>query len=289
MLSEESIMLQLKAPAKINWFLSVLGKRHDGYHDISSLVQCIDLYDVLLFEHSDTLELISDIPDLPAEKNLVSRAARIMIEIAGGRRGVKITLTKNIPLAAGLGGGSSDAASTLVGLDRLWGMGLGPERLRDIGASIGSDVPFFIVNTYALMEGRGERIHPLQGASEMTLLLVNPRIPVSTAWAYEACQNRLTKNPVDIKLFCQTLARKDFDALNSLLVNDLEMAVIAAHPEIGRIKESLYRAGASASAMSGSGSTVFGVFRSAEEALTASGHMGGYWCRVVRTLTHPCQ
>ena len=279
-------MLQLNAPAKINWFLSVLGKRQDGYHDISSLVQCIDLHDILLFEHSDTLELISEIPDLPAEKNLVFRAARRMMEIAERKRGVRITLVKNIPLAAGLGGGSSDAASTLVGLDRLWGTGLGPELLRDIGAAIGSDVPFFIGNIYAIMEGRGERIHPLQGASEMTLLLVNPLIPVSTAWAYEACQIRLTKKPVDIKLFCQTLARKDFDTLNSMLVNDLEMAVIAAHPEIGRIKESLYRLGASAAAMSGSGSTVFGVFLSADEALSASRHMEGYWCRVVRTLTH---
>ena len=278
-------MFQITAPAKINWFLSVLGKREDGYHDISSIMQCVDLYDTLLFEHCDTLEVISDIPDLPREKNLVFRAAELLAGMVAGQRGVRITLTKNIPLASGMGGGSSDAAATLLGLDRLWGTKLGVERLREIGTAIGSDVPFFIGNAYALVEGRGERIKSLQGASEHSLLLVNPRIPVSTAWAYQACQFGLTKKPVDIKLFCQTLARKDFDALNSMLVNDLERVVITAHPEIGRIKERLYRYGASAAAMSGSGSTVFGLFRSADEALSASHHMGSYWCRVVRTLT----
>ena len=155
-----------------------------------------------------------------------------------------------------------------------------------MGAAIGSDVPFFIDNVYAVVEGRGERIRPLQGAPALSLLLVNPRISVSTAWAYRACQIELTKKPVDIKLFCQTLARKDFIALNSMLVNDLESAVMNAYPEIGMIKEKLYQLGASAAAMSGSGSTVFGVFRSDEEALWASGRMGTHWCRVVRTLAH---
>jgi 4-diphosphocytidyl-2-C-methyl-D-erythritol kinase len=279
-------MLQLNAPAKINWFLSVLGKREDGYHDIYSIMQGIDLCDTLLFEHRDTLEVVAEVPSLPVEKNLVFRAAKLLREVVNERRGARITLKKVIPLAAGMGGGSSDAAFTLTGLDRLWGTKLGPERLRQIGASIGSDVPFFIDDVYAIVEGRGERITPLEGASEVTLLLVNPRIPVSTAWAYEACQIGLTKKPIDIKLFCQTLARKDFDALKSMLVNDLETAVIAAYPEIGRIKEILYRFGASAAAMSGSGSTVFGVFRSLDEAHGAAAHMGPYWHRVVRTLKH---
>jgi 4-diphosphocytidyl-2-C-methyl-D-erythritol kinase len=278
-------MFQMKAFAKINWFLSVLGKREDGYHDISSILQCVDLCDTLLFENSEALEIVSDISDLPEEKNLVFRAASLMRDMVGGRRGAKIALTKGIPLAAGMGGGSSDAAATLVGLDRLWRTDLGADRLREMGAAIGSDVPFFIGNAYAITEGRGERIRPLEGAPELSLLLINPHIFVSTAWAYTACQIGLTKKPVDIKLFCQTLARKDFIALSSMLVNDLESAVVSAYPEIGRIKERLYQLGASAAAMSGSGSTVFGVFRSVEEALCASSHMGAYWCRVVRTLT----
>ncbi|HYQ48451.1 MAG TPA: 4-(cytidine 5'-diphospho)-2-C-methyl-D-erythritol kinase, partial [Thermodesulfovibrionales bacterium] len=285
-LTDGPIMLQLNAPAKINWFLSVLGKRGDGYHEISSLMQCIDLCDTLLFEHCDTLEVVSDVPGLPVEQNLVFRAAKFLSEDVDERRGARITLKKEIPLTAGMGGGSSDAAFTLAGLDRLWGTGLGVDRLREIGAAIGSDVPFFIDDVYAIVQGRGERITPLEGASEVTLLLVNPLIPVSAAWAYAACQIELTKKPIDIKLFCQTLARKDFDALKSMLVNDLESAVIAAYPEIGRIKESLYRFGAAAAAMSGSGSTVFGVFRSPEEAHGAAAHMGPYWHRVVRTLGH---
>ena len=112
-------MFQMKAFAKINWFLSVMGKRADGYHDISSLMQCVDLCDTLLFENSDALEILSDIPDLPPEKNLVFMAAMLMRDVSGGRRGAKIALTKHIPLAGGMGGGSSDAAAPLVGLNRL--------------------------------------------------------------------------------------------------------------------------------------------------------------------------
>ncbi len=279
-------MFQLKAFAKINWFLSVLGKRGDGYHDIFTLMQCVDLCDTLLFENSDVLEIHSDIPDLPPEKNLVFRAASLMRDRVGGRRGAKIVLTKDIPLASGMGGGSSDAAATLVGLDRLWRTNLGTDRLMEMGATIGSDVPFFIGNVYAVAEGRGERISPLPEAPELLLLLVNPRISVSSAWAYSACQIGLTKKPVDIKLFCQTLARKDFITLSTMLANDLESAVVDAYPEINRIKERLCQLGASATAMSGSGSTVFGVFRSDKEARCASGQMGANWCRVVRTLTH---
>jgi len=279
-------MFQLKAFAKINWFLSVVCKRGDDYHDIFTLMQCVDLCDTLLFENSHALEVVSDIPDLLLEENLVFRAASLLREMAGGGRGAKIVLTKGIPLAAGMGGGSSDAAATLVGLDRLWETNLGADRLREMGAAIGSDVPFFIGNAYAAAEGRGERIWSLPDAPELSLLLVNPCISVSTAWAYKACQIGLTKKPVDIKLFCQTLARKDFIALSPMLVNDLESAVVNAYPEIGRIKERLYQLGASAAAMSGSGSTVFGVFRSDEEALCASGQMGANWCRVVKTLTH---
>jgi len=278
-------MFTLKAPAKINWFLSVLRKRGDGYHDIRSLMQCVDLYDTLLFEENDTLEVISDLKDLPVEQNLVYRAAMLMRAIAGGNRGARISLKKEIPPAGGMGGGSCDAAVTLLGLNRLWQMNLSTQRLRELGASIGSDVPFFVNNVYALVEGRGEVITPLSEAPVVPLLLVNPGIPVSTAWAYKEGQIRLTKKTVDIKLFCQTLDRGDFAILHSLLVNDLEDAVIGAYPEIGRIKDQLRRLGAAASAMSGSGSTVFGVFRSVEDAQNAARNVDSPWCRAVTTLT----
>ena len=279
------MMFTLHAPAKINWFLSVLGKRDDGYHEIRSLMQCVDVYDTLLFEENDTLEVISDLKDLPVEQNLVYRAAMLMQTIAGGKKGARITLKKEIPLAGGMGGGSCDAAVTLIGLNRLWHMNLGTERLREVGTSIGSDVPFFINSVYALVEGRGEVITPLSGAPAVPLLLVNPGIPVSTAWAYKACQIGLTKKTVDIKLFCQTLDSGDFALLQSLMVNDLEEAVIGVYPEIGRVKDRLRLLGAAASAMSGSGSTVFGVFRSAEDAQNAARNIDSPWCRAVTTLT----
>lgn len=275
----------LEAPAKINWFLSVLNKREDGYHNIASLIQGIGLYDTLLFEESERLEIISDIADLPAEKNLIFKAAVLMQTVAGVRSGARITLKKNIPLAAGLGGGSSDAACALIGLNRLWGLNLNVVNLRNIGAQLGSDVPFFINDIFAVVEGRGEVITSLVNANEIPLLLVNPGIPISAAWAYKALEVGLTKKVVDIKLFCQSLDRNDFRALRSLQNNDLEHPVLKTYSEIGRIKELLLEQGAVMSAMSGSGSTVFGVFRTAEEAQNASGRMGEYWCRAVKTLT----
>jgi len=275
----------LEAPAKINWFLSVLNKREDGYHNIVSLIQAVGLYDTLLFEESERLEVISDISDLPVEKNLVFKAAALMQALAGVRSGVRITLKKDIPLAAGLGGGSSDAAYTLIGLNRLWGLNLNAADLRDMGAQLGSDIPFFIDGIIAVVEGRGEAITSLGNANEIPLLLVNPGIQISAAWAYKALQLGLTKRAVDIKLFCQSLDRNDFDTLRSLQINDLEQPVLKVYPEIGRIKKLLRDQRAVMSAMSGSGSTVFGVFRTEEEAQNASGSIGSYWCRAVKTLT----
>ena len=274
----------LEAPAKINWFLSVLNKREDGYHNIVSLMQSVSLYDTLLFEECERLELISDIPDLLPEKNLVYKAAVLLQTCANVSAGARITLKKDIPLAAGLGGGSSDAASALVGLNRLWGLNLQTAALRDMGARLGSDVPFFIDDIFAVVQGRGEVITSLGRASEIPLVLVNPGILISAAWAYEALPVGLTKKAVDIKLFCQSLDEKDFDTLRSLQINDLEQPVLKAYSAISRIKEMLLEQGAIMSAMSGSGSTVFGLFRTAEEAEKASKNMGAYWCRAVKTL-----
>ncbi len=276
--------LLLEAPAKINWFLSVLGKRQDGYHNIVSLMQCIDLCDALLFEEHESLEVVSDIADLPAEKNLVFKAASLMQAVAGVRAGARITLKKGIPLAAGLGGGSSDAASTLVGLNRLWRLNLSTNSLRALGAQLGSDIPFFVDDIFAIAEGRGEIITSREGAIEVPVLLVNPGIPISAAWAYKALQVGLTNRAFDIKLFCQSLDRKDFGALRSLQVNDLEPPVFRTYPEVESIKQRLLDQGAGMAAMSGSGSTVFGIFRTAAEAQNASRGMGRYWCRAVTTL-----
>jgi 4-diphosphocytidyl-2-C-methyl-D-erythritol kinase len=273
----------LRAPAKINWFLSVLGRRSDGYHDIVSPMQCVSLFDVLDFEESDRIELESEM-DIPPRENLVYRAAVLLREHASHKGGAKITLRKEIPSAAGLGGGSSDAAFTLIGLNRLWGLQKGREELMRLAAALGSDVPFFIEGPFSLIEGRGEKVSPLAAESSVAVLLVNPGVPVAAAWAYGAYKTELTKKDIDIKLFCQALAGKDFSSLRRMIFNDLEGPVVGKYPAVAEIREELMANGAALSCMSGSGPTVFGVFRSEGQALEAAAKMGEHWRRVVQTL-----
>lgn len=273
----------LKAPAKINWFLQVAGRRDDGYHDIVSVMQKVSLYDTLIFEESATLELLCGI-DLPVKENLVFRAAELLREATGCRLGARITLQKYIPSAAGLGGGSSDAAATLKGLNRLWELGLDDQALRSLGSRLGSDIPFFIGPPCALAEGRGERLTPLPaGGYSCSLLLVKPDVGIPTAWAYRNYR-MLTKKTVDIKLFCQGLDRRDFSTLRQIVFNDLEEAVIPRYPVIAALKRRLLEQGAEFSLMSGSGSTVFGVFRSPEDARKAAGCFTDTWLCIVDTI-----
>jgi 4-diphosphocytidyl-2-C-methyl-D-erythritol kinase len=275
--------ISLKSPAKINWFLSVLQKRDDGYHNIISPMQCVDLFDMLSFEEADEIQLQSDL-DIPAEGNLVYKAAVLLKKVSGYNLGARIELRKNIPVAAGLGGGSSNAAYTLIGLNRLWGLNYNKSALMGLAAEIGSDVPFFLAGPLALVEGRGEKVTELQTDRSLDVLLVKPDVSISTAWAYDSFKTRLTKKAVDIKLFCQALDRKNFAFLRDCVFNDLEDVVVGKYPVVGAIKRMLVQNGALFSLMSGSGSSVFGVFQSNEEAVRASGTLKGEWRRVVRTL-----
>ncbi len=276
-------MIILKAPAKINWFLQIAGRRDDGYHDIVSLMQKVSLYDTLSFESSGELELISTL-DLPTADNLVYRAAQLLREVSGCRLGARITLEKNIPAAAGLGGGSSDAAATLIGLDRLWGTGLDDRSLRELGLRLGSDIPFFIGTPLTLCEGRGERLIPLLvSGRSFPLLLVKPALGISTEWAYRNYRV-LTKKTVDIRLFCQALEISDFATLRQLVFNDLEEVVISRYRVIADMKTKLIEQGAEIALMSGSGSTVFGVFRSPADARKAAEAFADTWCCVVDTI-----
>lgn len=288
-LATRSSSLFLNAPAKINWFLSVLGKREDGYHNISSLMQCISIYDNLTFEQADTIEVVSDL-DIPPGDNLVYKAASFLKQYTSYKKGAKIALHKNIPVSAGLGGGSSDAAYTLSGLNRIWGLGLSNRELSTIGAEIGSDVPFFLNSSFAFVEGKGEKITPLKlNNPAIVLLLVKPSISVSTAWAYAYFDKlnigELTKKTVDIKLFCQAFLNRDLASLRATLNNDLEKVVIERYPVVGEIKEKLLNNGAIISLMTGSGPTVFSIFESKKAALTAAEKLGfNDWCRVAETI-----
>ena len=288
-LSKPCTSLHLEAPAKINWFLEIIGKRDDGYHNIMSVMHCIRLFDTLFFSPSDHIEIDSDL-DIPTEQNLVYKAAFLLREKTSCRKGVRITLKKEIPVSAGLAGGSSDAAQTLLGLNTFWGTGLGKDELIAIGATLGSDIPFFFFPPYALIEDRGEKITPLQTAfpSPFILLLAKPRVSVSTAWAYQSGDSvsggKLTKRPVDIKLFCQALNKRDFAHLGVILRNDLENVVTERYPVIRELKKGMLQAGALFSAMSGSGPTVFGVFQSMELATRAAREMSPPWYRIVETI-----
>ncbi len=283
--------LNLRTPAKINWFLKVTGKRDDGYHNIISLMQCISLYDDLILEHADTIEVVSDL-DIPPDDNLVYKAASLLKKYTSYRKGAKIVLQKDIPIGAGLGGGSSNAAYTLSGLNMLWGLELNNEELSSIGAEIGSDVPFFFNGPSAIVEGRGEKVSPVKLNSSMVLLLVKPQISVSTAWAYASFDklndSRLTKKTIDIKLLCQAFKKQDFASLSTMLSNDLEKVITERYPVVGEIKNRLIERGVVISAMSGSGPTVFGVFYNKDlaektiEAMWPSAYGG--WYKVVETL-----
>ncbi len=280
-------MLIVKAPAKINWALSVLRKREDGYHDIISLIQTIDLYDTLIFEESEKIEIICNFP-IKRENNLVYKATKAISEYKGIKKGVKITIQKEIPIGAGLAGGSSDAAATLKALNDFWKLNLSTEELIQLGKSLGSDVPFFFYPPIAMVEGKGEIISPLQIKKSYNLLLVKPSFNISTKWAYESLKikTELTENYKKINnniwqlynILCEGFSNSIY------LWNDLEKVVIGKYKEIELVKKRLLKVGAIISLMSGSGSTVFGLFRNREETVAAAKNFNGYWVKIAQTL-----
>lgn len=271
-------MIRLLAPAKVNLTLRVLGRRTDGYHDIESLVQKISIYDRITLSDRDEpgIHLTCSDPSLSTgPDNLAHLAAQLLMEGSPTReKGISIHLDKTIPHGAGLGGGSSDAASVLMGLNTLWKLSRTREELAALAQEIGSDVPLFLHPSPSLITGRGEKVEPSPILINATYVVVFPGFSVSTQWAYS--NFRLTKEPDKYTL--SGLYRTEREALppdhwQTLLVNDLEEAVTTRHPEIVRCKEDLLRAGASASLMSGSGSTVFGLFENRQTAEKAAAQL----------------
>ena len=253
-------IINLEAPAKINLHLSVSGRRQDGYHLLRTLMVKLDLADRLTLREKDSgLSLSVKGADLPEdENNLVFRAARKFLEAVPGSKGAAIELEKNIPLAAGLGGGSSDAALTLLGLNRMHQTPLGFERLLEIGLSLGADVPFFIHPlACAWAEGIGEKISPGPVLERQYLLLVNPGWPLSTSWVYKNLKLKLTSS---LRNHIFSGSHESSFTIGRLLHNDLETVVLTRYPELGSIKEALMSAGAIGALMTGSGPTIFGIF-----------------------------
>lgn len=259
-------MIRVLAPAKVNLTLKILRKREDGYHDIESLVQKISIYDRITIAEADEpgIHLACTDPSLPVgPDNLAFRAAQLLLKKYRLQdMGVSIHLEKGIPHGAGLGGGSSDAAAVLMGINSLLKLSGTRDELIEVGMEIGSDVPLFLFPSPALITGRGERVEPSPILINAVFVVVFPGFGVSTSWAYS--NFRLTKEPD--KYTISGLYRTARGGLppeqwQDLLLNDLEETVKTRHPEIGRCQERLLRAGANASLMSGSGSAVFGLFQ----------------------------
>lgn len=261
--------------AKINLTLRVLGRRADGYHELNTVFQTISLHDELTFSaRADArLELTCDAPGIPCdETNLVHRAGVALRERYGVNRGASVALRKKIPAGAGLGGGSSNAAVALVGLARLWKIETEPRTLAEIGASLGADVPFFLVGGTALGTGRGTDVHPLRDLPPHHLLLITPGVNVSTAEAYKSLHApALTKPLSPVNLTVSRVQAEISSSLYALLENDFERVVYRLYPETGRARSSLVAAGAKGILLSGSGSSVFGLFDSLAERERARG------------------
>jgi 4-diphosphocytidyl-2-C-methyl-D-erythritol kinase len=251
--------ITLKAPAKINLFLYVISKRDDGYHNIESLLQAIDLFDDITLEKSDTIELACSDPAAPAgERNLAYKAA-VILQSHFYFPGVKITLNKKIPSGAGLGGGSSDAAFVMRGLLRLYNLKPTPAEINELAAKVGSDVPFFLSTGQALIEGRGEIVKTVDLPVSYDIAVVSPPFSISTSEIYRRVKLDLTSD-ARYRLLSKKIDLSRLVRISRDFRNDLEDIVISIHSDLSDLKRSLLGTGAFYCAMTGSGSSFFGLY-----------------------------
>lgn len=264
--------MRLQAFAKINLGLDVLGKREDGYHEVRMIMQTIRMYDQLDMRKSvePGIHLTTNKKYIPVdENNLVWRAAKLMMDTCGIIEGVSIHLHKVIPVAAGMAGGSSDAAATLVGMNRLFHCGLSKEKLMELGVQIGADVPYCVLRGTALAEGIGEKLTVLPPMPDCWILIGKPGISVSTKYVYTTLDlNTDTVHP-DIDGMKKALEDGNLYGITERMGNVLQDVTIPAYPEVKRIKEQMKTLGAVNAMMSGSGPTVFGIFDNEEKAQKA--------------------
>ena len=266
---------EVRAFAKINWALNIIGRRDDGYHLLDMVMQSIDLHDDLTVEAADTLTLTAD--GRPAgEDNLVLKAARALNTRADTHHGARMTLTKRIPARAGLGGGSADCAAALVALNDLWGLGLSREDLLDVGLSLGADVPFCLTGGLAVVRGIGEDITAAAGAPEIPLVLLVPGGGLSTGAVFSLWDDGgFPEAALDAEALAHAIAVRDLTAVDRLCANALTAPAVSLLPEIGRAIGDLRRLGASAAFMTGSGSGVVGAFETSDRARRASEALPG--------------
>ena len=280
--------IHISSPAKINLFLEVIARRPDGYHEIETVMQVVDLCDhVRLSRIPRGIEVSVSGEEVPAgPENLAYRAAALLVESAGLRGGVHIGLEKRIPVSGGLGGGSSNAAAVLAGLNRLYGLRCSREELQELAAKLGSDVPFFLSDGLALATGRGEVLTPIRPPwSHEWVVIANPRVPVSTAWAYREASSKLTE--WDRRASIRTLVATGPLAWPPVWAfNRLEAVVLLHRPEVRALKDLLEAGGAAPALMSGSGGSVFAVVPDAAigQVLATQVQAAGGFAALVTTL-----
>ena len=261
--------IKLKARAKINLGLDVVRKREDGYHEVRMIMQMINLYDkITLRQRTEPgITVSTNLSYLPVnEDNLVYRAAKLLMDEFQVSGGLEIVLQKYIPVAAGMAGGSSDAAAVMVGVNRMFHLGLSKKQLMERGVKIGADVPFCIMRGTALAEGIGEKLTTLPAMPHCSLVIAKPKVHVSTKFVYSNLKaDEITEHP-DIDGQVQALRDNDLEQIVAKMGNVLETVTIPAYPVINKIKQTMIRHGAMGAMMSGSGPTVFGVFEREEQA-----------------------
>ena len=268
--------IEMLAPAKLNLLLKITGQRVDGYHELVSILVPVALYDKLTISRQERgVKVHWSGRELPkGQDNLVNRAAASFFERTGIRKGTKITAIKEIPLSSGLGGGSSDAAATLKGLNQLWGDPLSNGDLEGVALSLGADVPFFLLQRPVIARGIGEILEPIRDFPSFWYVIVSPKVMVSTAWAYKRIKLKLTNREIqNIIDYC----KKAIFNISELLFNDLERITLGKYPFLHSIKDSLIELGALGALMTGSGPSLFGLFDSAEKAHEAGKILVRQW------------
>jgi 4-diphosphocytidyl-2-C-methyl-D-erythritol kinase len=280
--------ISLPSYAKINLYLEALRRRPDQYHDIKTIYQAIDLKDTLTLSltRENEIKITSDSKKIPTgAANLAYQAALAVIDKTKVKNGLHIKIEKKIPVAAGLGGGSSNAASCILGLNKLLNLKLKKKEMLNIAGSIGSDVPFFILEeSSALGALRGGKLKRLKKIPDFFFLLVCPELEISSQWAYSKLKLSLTKKKPGVKMCIRALRSGNIERISRTLYNDLESVVLSKYSEVRRIKNRLIQAGVKAVLVSGSGPCVFGIFKSREEAMSTREKLGereGGWATYI--------
>ncbi len=279
------MVYEIDANAKINLALDVLSRREDGYHEIRTIMQEISLCDKLIFEEIKSgVEITTNNNKLPIdENNLVCKAYKKMAEIANTKTGIRVKIIKNIPLSAGLAGGSTNAAATLLALNQMWGLNLSIEKLMEIGEELGSDVPFCLVGGTKLAEGKGERLKDIKSFKNKHILLVNPGFEISTPYVYSKI--KIDDNRIDMEGLIKAIEMDDLHTVANKLENKMEKVVFEEFPIIKDIKDFMLQNGALGALMSGSGASVFSIYEDIEKFKYARKKMEQKYPYCFHTLT----